>query len=862
MTIKNKIILLIVSALLFGCTGGFCVYADDEVPIAEESLERAEMLRSLGVIYDLRDDETEDLTHTVSRAELAKIIVKFFGREHFYEALSKKPYIDVELTNEYARDIKTAKDLGFLPDMVKFRPSDEAKLDDAAEMIVRGLGYTYISEREVGSYAQQLRLFSGIGTKSGSASLDDIYKMLENALSAGLAEMENDSGRVIYKSSSEKTVLSENYGAEKKRGIVTANSLTSLTAAKGAAGEGQIEIGGRLYTLKYKPCDNYLGLTVDFYLSDADEVLYASVHSKNIVTEIDAADISSADNEQLSYTDASGRSKVQRLESNFDVIYNSKALSGYGNLSSIIPEEEGSVKAIDSDGNGKADTIIITAYEFYMTDDVYSADSLVYTSVGEVLDLSGEHSHVMIKKADGSTAAFAAIKKNSVLTVMRSKNADGEKMISVIVSDEKVTGAVNAKSEDTVTIGKDKYKALKSFLDKVSVGSVGTIYLTHSGKAAFYYEAEENEWKAALVYKLYKNEDEDDSVKITLYTPDNEFLNYTADRSVKVSPTAQLPSGASGEKALFGAIEAGEVIRYRVNGDGKINRIEKADEGNSSGGGYVNDQGLKTLGGGQSGFYWRNGIFDGKIVTDKDTLFFVAPPKSDWDNKDMFYTSADSVLKSNVYEYTYPYRAYAYGKSDVKYANIVVLSDIEVSASNIHTEAALYVVDSINQVVRDSGDVYNQLILYGNGEKSVYYCTDELLSEYALRKRDIIQLEADSTRKVRAVRKIVNADKGSAAAAVLVPGEKNSNGNSPSKDVLYSGLICCGTVTKKGGKYIEFKFVGDTDYIGLTERCKFTKMQSGERVGAAAAFEDVSVGDNFVAVISSGEVKHMVIIKK
>ena len=473
---RKKIIPLIIgAAVILQSALGLAVYAENAGASAAEAVqvseERAEMLRSLGVLYDLADDETEDLTKEVSRAEYAKILVKYFNKPYSCATLTQKPYIDVELTNEYARDIKTIKDLGYVADTEtqSFRPQDTVTLNEAAAMLMRGLGYTYLSDEKALSAATELRVFSGISkNRSEGATLDNIYAMLENTLSAGIVETEWKNGSISYKSSDEKTVLSEYYEIKKMRGVVTANDLTGLSEASKAAGEAQIEIDGKVYGLKYKKCGDYLGYVVDFYLKseESEDVIYAVPNNKNNVTEISSEELYNADNTQIYYRRQKKDNKTLKLEENYDVIYNKKAYSGYGQLKNILPEE-GSITAIDNDNNGRADVLLITSYEFYMVSDIYARDKKVYTTDGNyTIDLNEDRLNVEIRNTDGNMVNFAAVKKNCVLTVSESRNTDGEKMVSVIISDKKTDGTLRSKSDDTVTIDTTEYPATKAFLEK------------------------------------------------------------------------------------------------------------------------------------------------------------------------------------------------------------------------------------------------------------------------------------------------------------------------------------------------------------------------------------------------------------
>ena len=875
MMIRKNIVLLIIGiAAAVQSIGVFEIYAQDTNnqtgQVTEVSEKRAEMLHSLGVLYDIPDDETEDLSKEVSRAEYAKILVKYFNRPYSYTNLTEKPYVDVELTNEYALDIKTVKDYGYVYDarMLKFRPYDTVTINEAAIMLMRGLGYTYLSDKQALSSAGSVRILKDIN-KSGSeaAILDDIYLMLENALRVGLVEIEFKSGGTDYKASKDKTVLSEYYGLKKMRGIVTANSLTGLSEAAKNVKTDQIAVNGKAYALKYNKCNEYLGYNIDFYVTDDDneKIIYAVPNDDNNITEINVENIESVNSTEICYSINDKKNKTVKLENNYDVIYNKKAYSNYGMLMNIIPEE-GQLAAVDNDGNGKADILLITSYEYYMVKDLYSHDDdkRVYTEDNNILDLNYNNTDVEIRNSEGNIVTFAAIKKNSVLTVEQSKNTDGTKRIAVIISDKKVTGILTSKSDDTISIDKKEYPASKILSDSIDLGYEGTFYIAHNGKVVFYKEIGDTSWEVGLVYKIFTDKNDKKKFCISIYTPENNFIQYTMADKIRIEKNSQYKDGVQGWEKVKEELVNGEVIRYRLNNAGEIIRIEKADEGIKNSGeiSYVNSQGLRLLGEGTKSFYYRNGIFDGKIVTDSDTLFYAVPPQDNWGDKESFYTNVSSILKSGIYDYSYSYRAYTYGDGEVAYANVVVLPDVWVDNVDIYNENPLYVIGKVSKVMFKD-ELYNQIVLYGKGEKTVYYCNDSILEKYDLQKNDIIQFEADSDKKIMAVRKILNADNGESVGSVIIPGKKHSNGTTPTKDVLYSGLICYGKVIHKNDKYIEYTYIGDTRYIGLMARCKYTMLEKDKSKNAVsvADYNDVSVGDNFVAMISSGEVKDMIILK-
>lgn len=849
---KTRVFSLLVLCLMLLCTA---VSAEDT-----PSAQRAEKLRALGAVYDLADGESEELAGEVSRGEFAKIIVKYFGKNSPDMEVTEKPYVDVELTNKYVRDIKILKNMGIDTDSasLKYRPDDTVTVGEAGKMLVRAMGYTIFDESKTLGMARSLKLFAGVAKSTDdAATLDDIYKMLENGLDAELFEPVLSSSENLYRPAADKTVLSEYYNIEKRRAIVTANEYTALTAASDAVGEGYIRLGNVEYKLKNTDYGKYLGYTVDYYLdTDEDEVKYITPYKDNKTYEVASDDVDAVTNRKISYTNASDSKKEIKLGESFDVIYNKKAYSGYGNLADIMPEY-GSVCALDNYGDGSCEVVFITSYEYYLVKNLYSPGKAVYAYSGAVIDLSDESGYVEIRNSAGGLASFAGIKPDTVISVATSKNSDGDKYIGVIISEKKVQDSLSAADEDEVAIGGKSYKPTKDFLGQIELGCSGTFYLTHDERAAFYKAEGAGEWNVALVYRQLYDWENDDYM-VVLYTPGGEFVKLTLAEKAKFAATTQSPDALRGKEYATTQLVVGEVIRYTLDADGKIKEVEVADKGMTVSGKrrYVNKKGLRVLDDGSS-CYFRNSIINGKTTLTSDTVYFVVPPTEKWSDKESFYTTADGILLNNIYEYTFPYTAFTFGESDVGTAKVLLLT-AEIKSANMSNEAPLYTIDKISTVLRDD-DVMTQLVVFGNGAKAVYYCKPEFRKDNALASGDVIQLSADSKKELKAVKKIVNADGSSTGGAALVPGTKNSNG-----DWRYSGWLVYATVTARGDKFIEFCTAdAPTDYyIGNMNYCKYTKLDpQEENRTSVASFDDIAVGDRFTAIVSSGVVRDIVIYK-
>ncbi len=824
---------------------------------------RAERLRNLGMLYDLADGESEDLTKPVSRGEFAKILVKYFNKKALYRDITQKPYVDVELTNKYARDIKVIKDLGFFDAKdLRFRPDEIISISDAAVMILKGLGY----ENAKKSQALEAGLYKGISKNAeDGAILDDIYAMLENAFKVESVVWSYSKGAVGYSVEKGENVLSQDYNLIQKKGIITATSKTGISEASKSVREGYIEIDNVLYPLKNGEYDDLLGFSVKYYVTDDidSEVAYIEADKKNTVTVIDAEDINVSDvsETKISYYKDENKIKTLKIENNVDIIYNERAYSGFGKIGNVMPEN-GNITAIDNDGDGAVEVIKVCDYKYYHVDSVDIENRIIYGKNGTVIDLSDDDAEIEFHTAAGKLINLVGVKKESVISVSESKNNDGNKYIGIIVSDSTVKSEIAKKTDEGLIIDETEYETTPEFYENAFVGQAGVFYISHDGRITFHKSETSDLWNVGVVYRI--NRDDEENVTVTLYNSDGSFAKYRVVYNVNISKTTDFPNGAKGDSFVLNNVNAGEVIRYKLNGDEEIRKIEIADKGYADASGnrhYVNDTGLRLLVSGNS-FYYRNKILDGKYAVRDDTMAFIVPTEEEWSNKEKYFTNISYLFANTRFDYTYPYKAYIYDDSKISTVDVIVFQ-AEIRESPISTEGQLFAVSDLTSVLYNEDEVYKYVTLVSRGSELNYYCEDELARKYNLKRGDVIQIASDDKRRITNIRKIYNEDKSGDFEAVLVPGSIHSQ-NKYSQSFYTNGQIIYGTVVRKDEGYIEFDLSTTTDkevYIANLSPCKVTKHDTKERKVVPAQYDDVVIGDKFVALVSSGLMYDMIIIR-
>ncbi|MBP3360013.1 MAG: hypothetical protein J6N52_04100 [Clostridia bacterium] len=865
---KRKLILLLSAALCFTSIAPAAAEdtakSDEEAVIAVDE-ERAQMLLKMDAVY--YSESPEDLTRNVSRGEFAKILVKYFGYTTMMGAPVKKPYVDVELTNGYVREIKVLKDIGIVTDdeKLKFRPDDSITVSEASVMLALALGYKNLGETLTAS--AQGEVIKGVERKMNDAALlDDIYAMLENCFDIEMVTFGASSGSYGGTELEKETVLTKVYKAVHKRGVVTANSCTGLSEAGEATVKGFVEIDNVVYSTTTNSFGDYLGYTVDYYIKDnsEDELLYAVPYKLNKTLLVDGDDIVSVKASGLTYYNDKNHSKTVNLDSNFDVIYNKKAYTGYGTLDNVIPEE-GDILFLDNDGDNKYDTMFVTSYEFCIVGAVDVSNGIVYDSLTEEkLDFSDEKQEIEIYNTEGGRISLSGLKPGNALSIAASRNTEGEKIITAYVSPDPISGTVKGIGEDTVTVGSNEYECTEDFEGGLKIGSTGMFYLTATGKI-FHFKVgemidEAGTWKVGLVYRKGIN-DEDESTSLTVFTPDNEFIFYSFDEKVQVKKTSS-QSGGIGFTAAYNSVKTGDIIRYKVDSDGEISTLQPADAGMLDDSGektYSDPTSLRLI---HSGSTVRNywGIYNQAFGVDDETIYFVIPDEEDWNNKRRFGTSYS--FSSGGEERNVEYAVYGYGEFDIPIADIFVIkakisSTINKSSTS---DRYIFVVEDVYQALVDEEVVY-KVTGVTKGSKSSFYCTVQDYEDYGIQPGDIIWLAKNTDGFISAAERGCNILGKNTEGTAMVIGEKHTNA-AGEQDY---GRLEYGEVIAVEGNYIIYKIPGvngtaDTTRFSLMSGY-VTKADLKEKSVTAGNISEVTKGDKVVGSLGRGLTFDLIVLK-
>lgn len=839
-----------------------------------------ERLRGLGAIdYD----GTADLTRNVTRGEFADMIVKYFRYESMTSGdIATTPFIDVSLDNAHIRSIRLLYDMGYISGSADrcFYPDEYITARDVLVVMVSALGYKFEAVANGGypdgytgvAYAKEIiKDISPSFTEAIKSG--DIYKIFDDSLEVPIMKQTMSEGNISYTSTDDDTVLRLYYRAEKRDGKITANKYTSLTDPEAGTGKNQISISDGIYDTDIdKDYSDMLGKEVEYYVSTDDEqkIIYLRNKSnKNYEDTISATDILSISSSYITYQheEQDAARKQIKVSSSADIIYNGKAYTGYGSVENISLKS-GNVRTLDSDGDNSADVIFITEYEDYYVSAIDKSNKIIYDYENKVnFDFDTDVNTLEVYENDGTKSKFSALKTGDIVSLAASKNS-GAKLIRAYRTNSIVSGTVTAINDDEITVNGTAYKRAYNYTKEIKAGDSLDFYLDIEGKIAQSFSSVSKDYSYAVVYRSWEDES-GTFASVKLYDASDKIKTYNFaatssldDKTLKMGQSANIVK-------MIAALAKGTVIRYKVNEENLIIEVDTPEplQTDAAGNSYPADtEDFRVLYSGSS-FKYRSNLFDGKVIADKNTVIFGIPTQSNWDT-----TSSFSKLTTGSFSggssYTKNYAAYGIGKKDINIANVITVEGMTKGAMSNTTNLS-FVTGTAEGIDGDGNTC--RIIKAVSGGNITEYQTDPdstLISDYNIRRGDVIRVGTDSTGQVNAVQKVYNADGSSGYGALLVPDEGVSE-NTSSFDGEYRVII--GTVEGIEDGYIktELKKVSSgtfytTDSICLLSGAKIIRYDSTntkKTIPDTCTEKDIIKGDTVIIRMNLAAAQEVIILR-
>lgn len=604
------------------------VFAADSVTSkSQHSAKALEVLKALEFVNDDYDSDDMDFSGKVTRADFAYLAGGIFNTtdstydELYFYDVPKDYYAFNEITYLAQQNAVSGKETKM------FYPGDTITIQEAASIVIRGLGYGSILEfsgpwpSNVNTVMNKLNLCKNMGM-SGDMTYNDMFIMLYNLLNVEVLEFKGNG----YETNGE-TFLAAYYDTYHEKGVV--KGFDEADYGSVTSNEGQAVINETRFEANGIDLSMLIGCEVEYmYRYDKHDDTYTLVWiedtGKSDVLEISYLDddaVFNKDTYEISYYVNNNRKKTVRLERGINLIYNGSMTAS--NVDSILSSAFDTIRLVDEDNNGKYDVGIVYTYENYVIGN-HDMNNEIFYDANETKSFNyGEYERVDVYSVGNGKGTEADITVGSVVSVYPSQD---KKRVIMHISVSTAEGYVSAIKDETdrtiFTIDGKEYTAVIDIQEKYKkTGQAVTLYLDYKGRIAYIKIGNEG-MKYGYVKKIYLDETFDDDLLLKVFTEDGEWKKLQAAKKVKIDGV-KYKDAAIAYDYLGGSELTPQLIRFELNSDGLVKNIDTVAL-NSDNSESMNCTGIKKTRVYKGGKLIVNDS-EGSILVDSNTKIFCIP---------------------------------------------------------------------------------------------------------------------------------------------------------------------------------------------------------------------------------------------
>lgn len=755
---KKGLLCLLVFCMLLGTVPGFAAGMEKELFD----------LTSLGIMQGDENGEMH-LEGEVTRAEFAAMVLRLTKMEDLAELYKNDVvFSDVPAGEWYTGYINGTVNAGYMNGYSEgtFGPNDPVLFEQAAKVLITILGYEPVAQQNGGYPNGYTMTATTTGLTKGAAIAEPfsramLAKMLYNALDIDRMGMTTTaSGSPGYEVVKGDTLRDKhendnvNGNVYKEKGIVTANSTIWLNSPVAGMRDDEVQIAGTIYRVGETNAADYIGQEVDFYaeLDSADRLVLRAVKaSKNTnVRTFDASDIEQFDADRLQYYDnetnkSNSYIKLGGAQTTF--VYNSSRM--LESDASIFDIQNGTVTAIDNTGDEIYDVVLIEEFESARVDHVNEGGLTLVkgeTIFGDnkiVYDADDRDKSYDIRNSKGEKMAFSDIKADNIV----SASISGDKnTLRLRVSDVRAEGDVQELLEDSMVIGGTEYDIEDGKTFDVQPGDSVIAFLNYQGKIS---DVKKGDTKAEYGYVVEVGNAGgmgNMQMKICLGGPIREDVevddsnedNVTSKPILKVQNKEVVVLNAAAGMTVNGSkksqeelreyfsLEVNRLIRYMINANGEVSRIESPQRDGI--GEYVYYNAYEKVFGGLN-----NRVF----AVDDTTKVICVSANGAPVEKDLDYLSTMELNNGQRYS------ALAYDvdeKTKVAGAIVVAIPMDYYAPGVINTLSKVAVASKITSVTGEDLTPMKKITFYSEGKEMTYNTAEMFASEERRRNVDNLQV--------------------------------------------------------------------------------------------------------------------------
>lgn len=647
---------------------------------------------------------------SISRAEYVKALIRIRGIENAIDKNAVSGFRDV--TSEEEAYIAAAKLLGFVTgeSESEFSPDRAVTFNEAAKMITDVLGYTVHAQQKGGypvgyiAAAGEKGLLKNTGTFNYEAPADPerIAQLLYNSLEVEMAEFLPFPGEGRYETT-EKTLLGTMLKVNKTKGLVTANSLTSLDSVDTKAPKEAVRLETKdgiddFYPEGQSSLPQMLGRNVTCYWCEDSEsgrktVLGYLANRSYDILRIDAADLEKADGGKISYNDG-GKIKHIDLPLSARVIYNGKAVNDL----SLLKPESGYIVLISTDG-GDYDLAIVHSAQNFVVSGTDEQGKTVYFEQNPhgLRKLELDDLDYCEMTLGGNAADADDIEKGMVVSAEISADKKAAVMFLCTDTAEGIVTELYKDEHTDAVIDGETYRLAYDSTEKLELSDYGVFCLNVYGEIVRISDKSENTLSYAYLIEKAKASGISDIYNLKILNSKGGI------EIVPLSGKVKADGRQAVSKAVYDGLSEGVLIKIGTNAAGKISRIENALDytGDSDYCGY-NEDFFSKDNVSDSMYFKRTSIpsFGGLYLVPEDTLVFYIP--DDRESLEDYMVTDTKTLSSDVY-----YKVGLYDADSKKHVKAAVVYGIDIQESgeeSLPWNSSVFLVEKLVSTLNADGE--------------------------------------------------------------------------------------------------------------------------------------------------------------
>lgn len=768
----KRILTLLISIVILLNISVFPVFSQEAETIYPDA--SFSLLESLGIDKGINTD----LSAFITRAEFAAMAVRAVNMDEY--ASYDGGFEDVPSDHSFVNEIYTARNLKMSNGTSEgiFSPDDNINIEAALKMIIVAMGYENMAVT-LGGYPigyriieSKLDLTDGISSEE-YLTVYDAKLIITNALKEDAAIFSGiKNGDLIYQTNSGVNLLTERFGLTSVTGVVTKAGYLSTNGVP--EDDNRVTIGSNTYEC-IPASEPYFGTEVKAWIGIDDNKIYSleSTGSSRIIL-IDAKNIIAHSNNTLTVFEEN-KTKTYRTDRGLSFFENGVLIS-HNDSDFVFPD--GSLKLTDTDNDGTYDYAVAEKTEKFIITGLNTVSKIVYdkNSPTGYLELEEDSDKIIrITDALGNSLGFSDLKKDMVLELVCSKDANKSINIIRILESKKLTAAITEIGEDIIFAGETAYPAdtyLKRTLSSLAPGDECDFYITADGVAVFAQKLDDGAAHYGFYLAMGKTTGLNAEVILKILTESNSVEEFTLAEKITLDGENNLsPFDVKlTNKLMNGEFYKYQLIRYAVNSEGKLDMIDTVSNTvNETWERNENEDAENKLTkymDGKSVNYREGSSFGAPAFSFTGGVIFVAPtalrttPDAVYNEKAFQVTNISSMVNNINYTVDiFDFDEYYYPQA------IIVYKDT--TGASVSNTSATQLVYSVTDAVNDEKESTKLIRTYSKGRYYQYYVSPEKLGELTMPNTgDVVRFATDHNGYVNNISIDVAYDKESKTAQI------------------------------------------------------------------------------------------------